>query len=48
MANEKRTIEYYEPADYFPKSLRKKYKMGEYATDESKSSASKKKKGTKK
>lgn len=24
-------IKYVEPADYFPKSLRKKYKLGEYA-----------------
>ena len=27
----KKTIGYVEPADYFPKSLRKKHKIGEYA-----------------
>lgn len=46
MANEKRTIRYSEPADYFPKSIRKKYKIGEFAEDTSKkkSTTSKKKK----
>lgn len=34
MANEKRTIRYSEPADYFPKNIRKKYKLGEYAETE--------------
>ena len=29
----KKTIVYAEPADYFPKELRKKYKLGEYAED---------------
>lgn len=27
----KRTIKYSEPAEYFPESIRKKYKLGEYA-----------------
>jgi hypothetical protein len=27
----KKKIVYAEPADYFPKELRKKYKLGEYA-----------------
>lgn len=47
MANEKRTIRYSEPADYFPKSIRKKHKIGEYAEGASKakkSTTSKKKK----
>lgn len=44
MANEKRTIKYSEPADYFPKSIRKKYKIGEFAEDTSKT----KKRSTKK
>ena len=29
----KKKIVYAEPADYFPKELRKKYKLGEYAED---------------
>ena len=28
------TITYVEPADYIPKEIRKKYKLGEYADDE--------------
>lgn len=31
---EKDKIKYVEPADYFPKHLRKKHKLGEYAEDE--------------
>jgi len=31
MSDKKITIVYSEPADYFPKSTRKKYKLGEYA-----------------
>ena len=31
MANEKKTLPYTEPASYFPKSIRKKHKLGEYA-----------------
>ncbi len=27
----KKKIKYVEPADYFPKELRKKYKLGEYS-----------------
>lgn len=34
MANVKTT--YVEPADYFPKEIRKKWKLGEYAEDEKK------------
>ena len=30
----KKTIRYSEPADYFPKELREKYKLGEYAETE--------------
>lgn len=49
----KRTIRYSEPADYFPESVRKKNKIGEYAenTDTKKTPAKKtdtKKAGTKK
>ena len=29
----KKKIVYAEPADYFPKELRKKYKLGEYADE---------------
>ena len=28
---DKKTIKYSEPADYFPKEIRKKYGLGEYA-----------------
>ena len=31
MANEKKKIPYSEPASYFPESIRKKHKLGEYA-----------------
>ena len=48
MANKKRTINYSEPASYFPESIRKKNKLGEYAevkTDKKgKATASEKKK----
>lgn len=30
MADKKTTIKYSEPADYFPKSVRKSLKIGEY------------------
>ncbi len=30
----KKEVVYIEPEDYFPKELRKKYKLGEYNTDE--------------
>ena len=33
---------YSEPADYFPKELRKKYKIGEYATKTTTKKATKK------
>ena len=39
-------IHYSEPADYFPKSVRKELKLGEYAPKEKKPAA--KKSGTKK
>ena len=42
MADKKKVV-YSEPADYFPKELRKKYKLGEYAE-----TAQKEKKTTKK
>ena len=29
----KKKVAYIEPDDYFPKKLRKKYKLGEYAED---------------
>lgn len=32
---------YSEPADYFPKELRKKYKIGEYATKTTKKATKK-------
>lgn len=28
---EKEKIKYVEPSDYFPKAIRRKYKLGEYA-----------------
>jgi len=33
---------YSEPSDYFPKELRKKYKLGEFAPDNEKKTAAKK------
>ena len=36
-------ITYVEPADYFPKEIRKKYKLGEYAEEENESTERKKK-----
>ena len=36
MAN-KRTIKYSEPDNYFPESIRKEHKLGEYAEDETES-----------
>ena len=27
-------INYFEPADYFPEEIRKKYKLGEYSAEE--------------
>ena len=48
MANEKKTVKYSEPSSYFPKNIRKKQKLGEYAetkTDaKSKTTANNKKK----
>ena len=35
---------YIEPEDYFPRKLRKKYKLGEYATEKKKRKTEKKKK----
>ena len=34
-------IKYVEPADYFPKNIRKKYKFGEYSEDENSNEKSK-------
>ena len=31
MKNDEKKIVYAEPADYFPKEIRKKYKLGEFA-----------------
>ena len=36
-------IHYSEPADYFPKSVRKELKIGEYATSEKKTATTAKK-----
>ena len=36
-------IVYVEPADYFPESLRKKYKLGEYAEPEKETRSDKEK-----
>ena len=46
----KRTIKYSEPADYFPESIRKKHKIGEYAekNTETKKTVTKETKETKK
>lgn len=47
MANEKVKIKYTEPSNYFPESVRKKNKIGEYAettTDAKKKSTADKKK----
>lgn len=38
---------YAEPEGYFPKDLRKKYSLGEYAKDKAKASGTKKKKTAK-
>lgn len=43
----KREIVYVEPADYFPKEIRKKYKIGEYAKAEKLPNQDKKRKGEK-
>lgn len=46
MANQKNTFKYTEPVDYFPKSIRKKNKIGEFAekkTDTKKSAPKKSK-----
>jgi hypothetical protein len=40
--NDKKII-YSEPADYFPKELRKKHKIGEYAENTEKKTETKKK-----
>lgn len=34
MKNEEKKIVYAEPADYFPKEIREKYKLGEFAEPE--------------
>lgn len=41
MANKPKTIVYSEPESYFPKSIRKKYKIGEYAETNTKSKPAK-------
>ena len=46
MANQKNTFKYTEPVDYFPKSIREKNKIGEFA--EKKSDAKSSKTATKK
>lgn len=33
MAKNTKKVAYAEPDDYFPKDIRKKYKLGEYAED---------------
>lgn len=44
MSNTKRTkkVTYSEPMDYFPKELRKKHKLGEFAETKDSTSAKKK------
>lgn len=42
----KKKLDYSEPSSYFPKELRKKYQLGEFAPEEEK--ATKKKTSTKK
>ena len=42
MAERPKKIVYTEPVDYFPKELRKKYKLGEYAETEEKKKPAKK------
>ncbi len=46
MANQKNTFKYTEPVDYFPKSIREKNKIGEFAEkkNDTKKSATKKSK----
>ena len=46
MKKETRAVRYSEPSDYFPKSIRKKNKIGEYAEvkKDTKKTADKKKK----
>lgn len=46
MKKETREIKYSEPSSYFPESIRKKYKLGEYAEvkKETKKTTDKKKK----
>lgn len=44
----KRTIRYSEPADYFPESVRKKNKIGEYAETKTDTKTEKKKTPAKK
>lgn len=39
-----KTTRYTEPSDYFPKEIRKKNKIGEYAETENKQKATEKKK----
>ena len=42
MKKNTKKITYTEPGDYFPKELRKKHKLGEYAETEKKTPAKKK------
>lgn len=42
MAKNTTKIAYKEPADYFPKDIRKKYGLGEFATDAKKKAPAKK------
>lgn len=43
MAKTTKKVGYSEPVDYFPKELRKKYKLGEYAEGAQKKTPAKKK-----
>ena len=44
MAKNTKKLGYVEPAEYFPKEIRKKYKLGEFAEDVQKKDAPAKKK----
>lgn len=43
MKKDTKKIMYSEPGDYFPKELRKKHKLGEYAESKKKTETTKKK-----
>lgn len=47
MKKNTKKVAYKEPDDYFPKEIRKKYKLGEYAETAKKTEAKKKVKRTK-